>query len=114
MSRFRRVVLFLVLSALLPVTFLAAQKAPEPSSESRIVAVTLDSRPDNAEVRIGGKFIGTTPLNYGLAPGDHTISMSRSRYGSWTRELTVTPGISTRVTAILEELDSAGQPCKSR
>ena len=53
---------------------------------------------------------GTTPLNYRLTPGVHELELTRARYGSWVRELTVTEGLPTRVTALLEAPTSE-KPC---
>jgi len=49
-------------------------------------------------------------LNYRLTPGVHELELTRARYGSWVRELTVTEGLPTRVTALLEAPTSE-KPC---
>jgi hypothetical protein len=66
------------------------------------VGVTFNSRPNPAEVYVDGKFIGTTPVGHKLAPGVHVIEIGGDRYQNWRRELTLTPGNPTQVTALLE------------
>jgi hypothetical protein len=90
---------------LLPLLFvlLAVPAIAQTPDSARPVNVMIDSRPDFAEVRIDGVFVGSAPLQYRLAPGVHKITMVRPRYASWTRELTVNAGMSTRVVALLEE-----------
>lgn len=78
--------------------------------KSHPVTVLIDSRPEFAEVRVDGKFVGSTPLNYRLTPGVHKLELTRMRYGAWIRELTVTEGIPTRVVGLLDE-PSAAKPC---
>ena len=85
--------------------------ADKPASSARDeVNVVLDSRPDNAEIQLDGKFIGTTPVNYRLTPGVHRLEITRGRYNAWARDLSVNAGNPTRVTALLQE--PVQQPCK--
>jgi hypothetical protein len=90
----------LVLLVLLSTTAFAQTADP---MATRPVNVLIDSRPDIAEIRVDGRFIGTGPLQYRLTPGVHKIELSRPRYATWTRELTVVPGVPTRVVALLGE-----------
>lgn len=89
-------------------SFLIASSAFAAGTEP--VRVLIDSRPDHAEIRLAGKFVGTTPLEYRLVPGEHRIELSRARYKSWVRELTVTTDIPTKVTALLDPTEK--EPCK--
>jgi PEGA domain-containing protein len=74
------------------------------------VHVSINSRPEFAEIHVDGKFIGTTPLNYRLTPGVHRLELTRSRYSPWVRELFVSD-VPTGVTAILDE--SEQKPCSN-
>ena len=74
-----------------------------PATTTERVGVTFNSRPDPAEVYVDGKFIGTTPVGHKLAPGVHVIEIGREPYQKWRRELTLTPGNPTQVTAVLEQ-----------
>jgi hypothetical protein len=103
----RKTVLPILLLLALTVPLIGQQPANTPKSN---VSILIDSRPDFAEIRIDGKFIGTTPLNYRLTPGVHQLELTRARYGSWVRELTVTEGLPTRVTALLEA-PATEKPC---
>lgn len=76
------------------------QEPAKPASQKS--TVVIDSRPDHAEIRLNGKFVGTTPMTYNLTAGEHRIELARLGYGSWTRELTVLPSAPARVVAILE------------
>src|SRR5260370_4963268 len=101
---------------LLPVLLLLMLTVPligeEPATIAKIrpVTVYIDSRPDFAEVQVDGKFIGTTPLNYRLSPGTHRVTLTRSHFTTWSRELLVTDGIPTKVGGLLEQT-AAQNPC---
>lgn len=75
--------------------------APAPVA-TELVGVTFNSRPNPAEVYVNGAFIGTTPVGRKLPPGVHVIEIGGDRYQKWRRELTVTAGNPTQVTALLE------------
>ena len=96
----------LVVLALLVIPLIASAQSER--SEQRLVPVHFNSRPEWAEVRVDGAFVGTTPLPYRLTPGVHKIELQRRSYQSWSRDLTVseTP---TNVTALLDEREA--KPC---
>ncbi len=96
-----------VILALILVPLAASAQAEK--KETSLVAVSFDSHPEIAEVRVDGVFVGTTPLPYRLTPGVHKIEMSRTGSQSWTRELFVNDRVPTRVTAVLEEREM--KPC---
>jgi hypothetical protein len=94
---------------LLFVTVIAAAQSEK--SESRVtLPVHLNSRPDFAEVRIDGAFVGTAPLNFRLTPGVHKIEFTRSHFQTWSRDLLVTPDNGTNVIALLEESSTKACP----
>lgn len=65
--------------------------------------VNIESNVANAEVLIGGKFVGNAPLvGYRLPPGDHDIEVVAPGYQVWKRTLTVTTGSPTRIVASLD------------
>jgi PEGA domain-containing protein len=103
----RYAVISLVVVALITIPLLAraqSERAPLP-----LVHVAINSRPEIAEVRIDGAFVGTTPLPYRLTPGVHKIEMTRHAFQNWSRELTVTAENGTSVTALMDESDA--KPC---
>ena len=93
-----------VMIAVAPV--LIGEKTPTtPRADTRVI---LDSRPDNAEIQVDGKFIGTTPVEYRLSPGVHRLEMTRGKgFSPWVRDLSVSE-VPTRVTALLESTEN---PC---
>ncbi|HSP16705.1 MAG TPA: PEGA domain-containing protein [Thermoanaerobaculia bacterium] len=105
-NRLRLVALVSILALLLIPLAAAAQSE---KTEPRLISVQFNSRPEFAEVRVDGVFVGTTPLPYRLSPGVHKIELSRQRYQSWTRELFVSADVPTNVTALLDERES--KPC---
>lgn len=97
MRSLRAAVVLLIILAVGGVS-VARDKHDEPR-----VPITIDSRPDFAEVYLNGKFIGSTAITPRLTPGEHTIELRRKGYETWTRELTVLPGGQSRVVALLEQ-----------
>ncbi|NJF25969.1 PEGA domain-containing protein [Thermococcus sp. Bubb.Bath] len=68
--------------------------------------LTLTSTPSNATVIIDGKDVGTTPLNkYELAPGDHTIVLTKEGYQNKTLTVTINPGKETNQSVTLTPLN---------
>ncbi len=102
----KRIAVVIALALLLTPLIASAQSE---KSESRLIPVHFNSRPEFAEVRIDGVFVGTTPLPYRLTPGVHKIELARQRYQPWTRELSVSADVPTNVTALLDEHES--RPC---
>lgn len=98
----------LALAMLLSLSLNVAVEASDKENQSapaQPVTVVIDSRPEHAEIRLNGQFVGTTPLSYPLQAGDHRIELVRRNYEPWRRTLTVaaTP---TRVVAILDQSQS--------
>lgn len=97
----RKLAVTLVVLAALLIPLIASAQSDRP--EPRLVGVTFNSRPEFAEVRVDGVFVGTTPLPYRLAPGMHKIELSRRGFQPWTRDLLVSADTPTNVTAILDD-----------
>ena len=98
----------LVLTTMLLLSLTGAAGASENETQpvpTKTVSVVIDSRPEYAEIRVNGQFVGTTPLSYPLKAGEHRIELVRRNYEPWTRTLTVaaTP---TRVVALLDQSQS--------
>ncbi len=66
--------------------------------------VTIESTPAGAQVWIDGELAGTTPLEIGLAPGEHTIVVRDEGYEEETRQVTVEAGASTSWAAELAQV----------
>jgi PEGA domain len=66
-------------------------------------SVFVKSSPNGADIEVDGKFVGNTPSNLKLPPGDHTIKVELSDYKTWERTMTVMAGGSVTIDAKLEQ-----------
>lgn len=103
-------VLSLAVIALLLIPLIAAAQGEHKAPTT--VPVHFAARPDLAEIRVDGVFIGTSPLSYRLTPGVHKIELSRRGFQTWQRELTVNADMPTNVTALLEDVERPCPPAK--
>lgn len=88
-----------------PVTEPAPTTVPAPTATTAASAtVVIKSDPVGAEIAVGDKFMGTTQSTLKLAPGEHTISISKSGYKEWKRTITLNPGSEITLDASLEKL----------
>lgn len=69
------------------------------------VTVTIDSRPEHAEILLDGKFVGTTPMAVRLSAGDHVVELNRPKYNAWRRDLTVVRDSPARMVALLQNTE---------
>jgi len=84
----------------------AGSPAADPSnSAAGMSTISVKSDPDNAEISIDGKFVGSTPSALQLTPGDHTISVTKTGYKDWLRTVTSTAGGSVTINAALEKTE---------
>lgn len=63
--------------------------------------VQISSTPDAADIEIDGKYIGSTPSTVSLTSGQYRISVKKSGFKAWEREITVSTG-DVNVNAALE------------
>jgi hypothetical protein len=61
----------------------------------------FSSDPTNADIELDGSFVGQTPSSILVAPGEHTIKITKSGYEPWKKELRTSGGQAT-VSAVLE------------
>jgi hypothetical protein len=61
---------------------------PKPS-EVVLVMVVVRSEPQDADITVDGRFVGTTPSTLGLAPGDHVVVIEKSGFKAWQRTMSV-------------------------
>lgn len=79
-------------------------KAPDASSATAIAAVaptsalTVESSVANCDIEIDGEFVGSTPSTLTVAPGKHAVTVKKTGYADWTRNMTVGAG-SVRLSA---------------
>jgi len=80
-------------------------KASQPSGATtpELATVTVKSAPDECEITVDGKYVGGTPATVRLAPGDRTISVTKSGFKTWQRTVTLTPGGTVTLNATLDK-----------
>jgi hypothetical protein len=79
-----------------------SDKAETPSAGSKIA---VSSTPANADIALDGSFVGNTPSEIDVTPGDHTLTVSKSGFKPWERKFKATGG-SVNINA---ELESQGK-----
>jgi PEGA domain len=62
----------------------------------------VESIPERADIEVDGSFRGNTPSAVELAPGDHTVVVSKDGYKSWQRRIKLGGG-DVKVSAELEK-----------
>jgi hypothetical protein len=63
--------------------------------------IAVSSTPVNAGIALDGSFIGNTPSEIDVTPGDHTLTVSKSGFKPWERKFKATGG-SVNINAALE------------
>lgn len=81
---------------------------PDSTATEQKVVLEIASNPSGADIEIDGAFSGNSPSSIGVAPGDHTIRLSKSGYKDWERLIRVSSG---RVT-VAAELEVGDPPLK--
>jgi hypothetical protein len=72
-----------------------------PAAAPNQAQLKLVSTPDGADIEIDGNFVGTTPSTVGVQAGQHKITIKKSGFNSWERQMTVSTG-DINVNATLE------------
>jgi len=82
----------------------------EPTNASvggeHLADVTVKSTPDGADIMVDGKFSGNTPSTLHISAGDHKLTITSKGFQNWVRDITLSPGGTITVNAVLE-LESA-------
>ncbi|MGA8493174.1 MAG: PEGA domain-containing protein [Terriglobales bacterium] len=63
--------------------------------------IAVSSTPANADIALDGSFVGNTPSEIDVAPGDHTLTLSKSGFKVWERNFKATGG-NVNINAELE------------
>ena len=79
----------------------AATATAKTMSNSGAATVTISSDVSGADIEIDGKFAGSTPSTYPLAPGDHSVKVS-SGPKLWERTVKVEAGSTINLNAKLK------------
>jgi hypothetical protein len=63
----------------------AAVAAAVPAQKSSVVQIT--SEPDGADIEVDGNFVGSTPSQVELPPGDYSLRVTKNGYVPWEKKL---------------------------
>ena len=77
----------------------AARGNGQAASDARL---TFASDPDGAEIEIDGVYVGTTPRERTVVPGDYSIVIRKKGFERWVRTISVQSGEALTVSAELE------------
>jgi len=80
-----------------------ASAAPAASSTAKL---SISSIPDGAEIEVDGNFSGNTPSDLEVPGGQHTITVKKSGYKDWQRNMKVAAGSSIHLNAEMEKTPS--------
>jgi hypothetical protein len=80
----------------------SSQTSPQ-SAETALSKIDVKSDPVGAEITVDEKYMGSTPSDLRLAPGDHKMKLEKSGFKPWEKTLTVASGGSATVDATLEK-----------
>jgi hypothetical protein len=64
--------------------------------------VILKSEPAGADITLDGNYVGSTPSSLRINPGQHSLTISKSGFQTWQRNLNVTAGGSITIDPTLE------------
>jgi len=85
-------------SAPKPQLIAVSDKTGGPAVSDRI---TVTSTPANADIELDGSFVGNTPSQIDVTPGDHTLTVSKQGFKPWQRKFKAAGG-SVNIDAELE------------
>jgi hypothetical protein len=63
--------------------------------------ISVSSNPSNADITVDGSFVGNTPSQIDVAPGDHTLSIGKVGFKTWERKFKASGG-NVNINAELE------------
>ena len=66
----------------------------------------ISSTPDGADIEVDGNFAGNTPSDIDVAAGDHLITMKKSGYKDWTKNMKLSAGSNIHIKTELEKAGS--------
>jgi len=70
-------------------------------SSTEQARVQVSSTPDGADIEVDGSFVGNTPSTIGVSAGEHKLSVKKSGFIPWERNISVSTG-QVNVNAALE------------
>jgi hypothetical protein len=72
------------------------------SASAEWARLQVSSTPDGADIEVDGSFVGNTPSTIGVSAGQHKLSVKKSGFKPWERNMTVSTG-QINVNAALEQ-----------
>lgn len=63
--------------------------------------ISVSSSPANADITVDGSFVGNTPSQIDIAPGDHVLTISKTGFKTWERKFKASGG-NVNINAELE------------
>lgn len=82
----------------------AGQTQPGVNSQSTgLSTLAVKSSPDGADITINGKYMGNTPSNLNLAPGEYNVVIEKSGFKPWQRTMTIGQGSELKIDATLDK-----------
>jgi PEGA domain len=79
----------------------AVEPSAPPTTEE-LSTVIVKSSPDGADIRVDGKWVGSTPSTLRLPSGDHTVVIDKPGFRQWQRTMSLGSGGIITVDAQLE------------
>ena len=76
----------------------APDAAPAAAPAVQTASLLVESSVPNCDIEIDGDFVGNTPSTLTVAPGKHAVTVKKTGYADWTRNMTVATG-SVRLSA---------------
>jgi hypothetical protein len=92
-------------AAVAPAQAAPVQVAAVQAPETQAAQFVISSNPAGADIEIDGGFVGDTPSNVDVAPGEHVIAIHKKNFKDWQRKVKVTGGSIT----LNAELEAAAQ-----
>jgi hypothetical protein len=84
----------------------ASAAVPDPPAPAATqTKLSVASNPSAADIEVDGSFVGNTPSEIEVPPGDHTLKVSKTGFKPWERKFKATGG-SVNINA---ELESQGK-----
>ncbi len=65
-------------------------------------SLKISSDPEGAEIEIDGAYVGITPRNPTVQPGEHNVKLKKKGYAAWERKVAVEAGETLEIGAELE------------
>lgn len=85
----------------------SAPASPVATATSTSTArLSVGSVPDGADIDVDGNFVGNTPSDIDVPAGDHTLSIKKSGFKDWTKNIKISAGSNVHIKP---ELEKAGQ-----